>query len=315
MRAIELPNVIILKELIHNQYHMTEPMMGMGVDSPKTPEERNKEIIEQDKQDLETAGKAHDLDLGSRMIFGLDPAGMLAVRDTLPEAKKVAETLGTDVETIWPLIAELHTSGPWKFADRLKDSPDAQIKAYIVLAQACEEKGWPGYKDDPAGYVQDRERIIKLLNSFKTEDFDARKQELQARIEGFEDLTHAVDGKTIKIAAASKDAALPLSTRGFEGCIVRAKDDRYAQTANIPDALLEAEGLAPGYCEDYDPQTNGFVRVPIAPGKRIVWVDKAEIGKPLAEMTARAKRIFPGYVLTYKDEEMAKRLVSKAVAE
>jgi hypothetical protein len=287
-----------------------------AAERPLTPEEQA--VYDADLQDLKNAEEAHGMQgkLEGRVKFGLDPAGMMVVRDTAPLTKKIAEALGADTEKVWPLIKELHEKGPWAMADRLLAASDAEIRAYIVMADACHESGWPGYK--PAAYLEDRKRVIEELSSFTADKFEERHAKLQNRVEGFEELTRTIDGKEIKIAAASNDAALPLSTKGFKGCIVRQDKMRFAQTSEIPDKMLEAAGLVPGFAEVYSPEKQGFVRVAYEgrpAGSRVVWVDSAQAGKPLEEMEPSAKRIAPGFVLTYANEALAIDLVGKSLAE
>lgn len=295
---------------------MSDPKMEAPVaERPLTPEEQA--VYDGDLNSLKAAEEAHGMEgkLEGRVKFGLDPAGMMVVGETAPLAKKIAEALGTDPEKVWPLIKELHEKGPWELSERLRSASEAEIRVYLVLADACHESGWPGYK--PAAYLEDRKRVIEELGSFTADKFNERKKKLEDRVEGFEDLTRTIDGKEVKIAAASNDAALSLSVRGFKGCIVRAGEMRFAQTAEIPDKMLEASGLTPGFAEKFNPEKQGFDRVPMdqAAGGRVVWVDKSQAGKPIAEMEPSAKRIYPGYVLTYGNEALAIDLVAKSVAE
>ena len=272
--------------------------------------------FDHDVQDLQAAEAKHGMEgkLVGRTKFGLDPAGMMVVRDTAPLAENVAKGLRTDAEKVWPLIHELHEKGPWDFSERLSAASDPEIRTYLVLAAACQESAWPGYTPDK--YLEDRKRVIADLSSFTPDQFEDRKHSLEASIQGFQDASTKVGEKEIKVAIVENDAALPLSTRGYKGCMLKREEMRFAQTSNIPDRLLEEEGLVKGFGEKYNPAMDGFDRVsPDTPGARIVWILKEEAGKPLAEMTPAVKRIAPGYVLAYKDEKLALNLVIKAVAE
>ena len=269
-------------------------------------------IFEADTKALKNGGEDHDIQgLEGRVKFGLDPAGMLVVKETLPLVKNVAESLGTDVETIWPLIAKLHKEGPWESAEDLSAASESDIRAYIVLAAACQEVGWPGHT--PKGYLEDKKRVIEELGSFTSDSFDERKASIISRIT----IDHmAGDGN---IPVAEGDPALPLSLQGYKGCVAKNKEDLYAQTTLIPDALLEKNGLVRGFAEVYSPQEDGFVRIslddPKAGGGRIVWVESGQSGKDLKDMEPAAKRIFPGYVLTYKNEDLAVELVRSSIED
>ncbi|MBI5230038.1 MAG: hypothetical protein HY981_01935 [Candidatus Magasanikbacteria bacterium] len=279
-----------------------------ATESELNPQEQM--VFANDVQDLKNAGNARGLGgLDGRVKFGLDPAGMMAVRDTAPLAEAVAISQGTNSEAVWPLIAQLHTEGPWKSADQLKDAKDPNVRTYLVLAAACRESGYPGYV--PKEYLVDRGRVISELSSFAPEQFDARKNEL---IQGATIAKVVSDGK---VPVAEGDVALPLAVQGYHGCVSRDGAMRFAQTTRIEDALLEQAGLVKGFAEVYNPEKDDFDRIPVSDPNsaqgRMVWVKSGEAVKAVGDMVPSAKRIAPGYVLTYTDEELAIQLVSKAI--
>lgn len=295
---------------------MSEPKMEGAVEQPLTPEEQA--IFDADVKDLTEAEEKYGMKgkLAGRVKFGLDPAGMMVMRESAPLTAKLAEALGTTPEKVWPLIKELHEKGPWELADRLTAAAEPEIKAYLVMADACHESGWPGYT--PAKYLEDRTRVIDELGSFTADKFEERRKHLQERIGEMELIPQNVNGKEIKVPIVSTDAALPLSTQGYKGCVVRQGEMRFAQTANIPDSLLEGAGLTPGFAEVFSPEKQGFERVSYEgrpAGARVVWVEQSQAGKPLEEMEPAVKRIAPGFLLTYANEGLAVSLVAKAVAE
>ncbi|PIR74830.1 MAG: hypothetical protein COU35_00380 [Candidatus Magasanikbacteria bacterium CG10_big_fil_rev_8_21_14_0_10_47_10] len=123
-----------------------------------------------------------------------------------------------------------------------------------------------------------------------------------------------------KVPIAEGDVALPLAIQGYKGCVAKAGEMRFAQSANIEDSSLGSQGLVQGFAEVFSPKANdgkgGFVRVSMedAPANaRVVWVAEGESGKSLDEMAPSAKRIAPGYVLTYKNEDLAVQLVADAI--
>ncbi len=268
--------------------------------------------IENDTNDLKKIAEEQGLaGLEGRVKFGLDPAGMMAVRDTLPLVEKIAKEEGTSVENIWPLIAKLHKEGPWESAGQLKSSSDAQTRVYLVLAASCHESGYPGY--DPKGYIEDRKRIMNELGSYSLENFDACKEELTKRVT----IDKLEANGTVPVAEG--DVALPLSVQGYKGCVSKGGEMRFAQTTKIDDSLLEQAGLIKGFAEVYNPEKDGFERVPFSNQNsekgRTVWVKIDEANKDINDMEPSAKRIAPGFVLTYKDEALAVELVSKAINE
>lgn len=267
-------------------------------------------VFDADIKDLKKADQEHGLGgLESRVKFGLDPAGMLAVRDTLPLAEKVAQSLGTDVEKIWPLIVKLHKEGPWGSAEELSASADPKIRAYIVLAATCRETNWPGHT--PEQYLKDRARVADELGAFTQDGFNERKEDIISKAQ----IDHiAGDGK---VPVAEGDVALPLSLQGYKGCVAKAGEMRFAQTTTIADSLLGQHGLVKGFAEVFNPEKDGFERIafddPRSAKGRVVWVEKSEVGKKLDDMKPAAKRIAPGYVLTYESEDLAVRLVADSI--
>lgn len=245
--------------------------------------------------------------LEMRTKFGLDPAGMMSVRDTKPLTHHIVEAEGGDLKKTWQLITELHTKGPWGHAEQLKAAADPETRTYLALAAATQEIAWPGYT--PKQYMEDRQRTVEKLSSYTPDQFDAWRQELVDKVNI---IWVAADGK---VPVAEGDPAVVLSAQGYKGCVVAAEADRFAQTEQISDALLEAQGLAPGFGEVRGAD-GAFQRVALAdapPGARTVWVRKDEAQKPWADMEPAAKRIGPGNVLTYKNEDLAVDLVVAAI--
>ncbi|NBS41942.1 hypothetical protein EBS80_04790 [bacterium] len=180
------------------------------------------------------------------------------------------------------------------------------------MVAACHEAGREGYS--PAQYMTDRANVMDELGSFSLEKFDERKRELRERVKHLELVRHSVDGIEVTVPVAEGDVALPLAMDGYRGCVSKAGDSYFAQTTDIPDALLESNGLAKGFGEKFDPVTGGFSRVhPTEPGARAVWVADTEVEKPISDMVPVAKRIAPGYVLTYGDKDRAVALVARAI--
>jgi hypothetical protein len=281
-------------------------------------------VYDHDKGQLQKAGEEHGIvGFEGRLQWGLDPAAMMSIDakkqsfgdgveidGPKPYAEAIAQMLGTTVEKVWPLIHKLHTSGTWSVADRLTSATDPEIKMYIVLAVACKE----GRYADPQSYLHDRERVISDLKGFTPDQFDAKKAELLARVTIDEVVTKSMGGNEVKVPIATGDVALPLSMQGYKGCVSVQAGDYFCQTTNISDSLLEARGLIQGFAEKWNGQA--VERVPIGTsGSRTVWVEAGEAGKPLIEMSPSVKRIFPGYVLTYKNKDLAVDLVAEALGK
>jgi hypothetical protein len=271
-------------------------------------------VFDADVGELREAGEKYGVGgLEGRVKYGLDPAAMMVNRETKPLAEGLAKSFGTSAEKVWPFIKALHEQGPWRAADRLSASDDPEAKTYLVLAAACHEAGREGYT--PEQYMQNRAQVVADLGSFSLDQLEARKQDLRGRVKNLELVRHAVGGREVTVPVAEGDVALPLAMDGYRGCVSKAGDAYFAQTAEIPDTLLEAEELVPGFGEKFNPSTGTFERVEAStPGARLVWVAAAEAGKPIPDMQPAVKRIAPGYVLTYGNKDLAVDLVAKATA-
>lgn len=269
-------------------------------------------IYDGDLADLQRVAKEHGVDgLAGRVKYGLDPAGMMAVRETALLVNNVVGEEGADLKAVWPLIAKFHKEGPWSSAEQLKAKITPEIRVYLVLAAACKEAGYPGHS--PREYLKDRRRVVEELGSYGADKFDERRQEIASRVEI---LRVEASGR---VPVAKGDVALPLSVQGYEGCVSKAGEMNFAQTTEISDRLLVEAGLVKGFAEVYSSEKNDFVRVSLDSQDgvkgRVVWVQSTDAGKPLEDMKPAVKRIAPGYVLTYKDERLAIDLVDKAIGK
>jgi len=281
-------------------------------------------VFDHDIDQLRLAGEQYGMkDFEGRVKFGLDPAAMfvidhkksahgdiIQVEGTKEYAEKVAQSLGADISHVWPLIIDLHKHGPWGHAHELSSASTPEIQTYLVLASACHESGYPGYA--PQEYLNDRERVLRDLKTFTSDQFESRKQDIVDRVQ----VGRVEEFDGISVPIAEGDVALPLAVQGFEGCVSQAGDMRFAQTQVIDDALLEQAGLVRGFGEVYDSELQGFKRVAYdTQGARVVWVSAEERGKDVSEMIPVAKRIASGYVLTYTDEKLALQLVVQAIKQ
>lgn len=274
-------------------------------------------VFDHDLRDLTAAEEQYDLHgkLTGRLKYGLDPASMMVIRDLAPLARQIIAACGTTEERVWPYIARLHQHGPWAEAERLSAGEDPEVKVYLILIAATHESTErSGYT--PREYLDDRKRVMETLRTFTLDQFKTRKEEVEERVTGFEDRSVEMHGKQIRVAVATNDAALALAVRGFKGCVIRDGEMTFAQTEDIPDQLLEERGFVRGFGERFNPSLSAFERVsPDTKGARVVWVAQADADKPMADMTPMAKRIAPGYLLTYGREDLALDLVQRSILE
>lgn len=253
--------------------------------------------------------------LVGRVKHGLDAAAMLVLPDVKPHAEHVAIELKADVAKLWEFVKALHSQGPWAVADRLADKTDAVAQAYLVLSSSCQEAGHAGLS--PAKYAEDKVRVVAELAAFQADDLEARRAKIHERVgevSRFKVRNKKKSIRTVRVAVASGDPALPLAMDGEFGCVSQYGEEFAAQAESISDYMLEDRGFRPGFCEEYDATTGGYKRVALkTPGARTVWVDRDAGWGEINKLTPRVKRIAEGFVWTYKDKDLALKLAGEAM--
>lgn len=272
---------------------------------------------------LKAYGEAHGLrQLEGRTKHGLDPSGMLAVPDSRAMTESIAERLETTVDAVEAFITELHTSGPWKNIEKLKDggtTPEARF--YLSLAGVCNEDAGNGYS--PSQYLSDRLRVMNELGVLSNHDREEAQRlfegNLKDRVYGLKEKEVVdVDGERIVIAAG--DPFIGMAAEGFAGGISKTGKDEdpatmyFIGTANIDATSLERVGMVPAFAEVFDPESQSMKRVDIdseeGRGGRVVFSEVAQLSQPLNERTGKLKRIAGGFYLAYHDKDLAKKLLS-----
>lgn len=236
-----------------------------------SPEQQKQ--LDADIQALKSYGEAHGLrQLEGRVAHGLDPSGMLAVPEARALATKVAEALGTTLDAVEGFITELHTSGPWKNVDKLKQggtTPEARF--YLSLAGVCVEKPTSGGYT-PSQYLDDRGRVLSELGVLGGADRALADVQFNAHLQ---DRVYTMPNKEIvdvdgeKIVIASGDPFIGMAAEGFEGGISKTGQDEdlvtmyFVGTSNINPSSLEATGMVLAYAEVFDPETQSMKRVEV----------------------------------------------------
>jgi hypothetical protein len=205
-----------------------------------TPEELRLNAI---KQDLTTYGEENKLrGLEGRIQRGLDPAGMLAVKETRIKLEKVAEALGASMEDVIKLTNELHVGAIWNNADKLAKGDDPAVETWMTAAEittAGKEKEGDLSEQE---FIKDLERVQELLDEAMAnpEEFAlrAKKSLVDSSKEQF---SISEDG----VPVSELDSGfLAMAINGYKAGIVKDKDWNLFVGANELDYnVLESMGL------------------------------------------------------------------------
>jgi hypothetical protein len=286
--------------------------------------EEEQQQLDADIAALKAYGEAHQLrQLEGRTKHGLDPSGMLAVPESRALAARIAEKLGTTIDGVEGFITALHTQGPWKNIEKLKNggtTPEA--KFYLSLGGICVEKETTEGMTSKE-YLADRSRVMLELGVLGGEDRQKAEaltaKNLKERIYEMED-KEIIDVDGVKIPAAKGYPFIGMAAEGYQGGISKTGDDAdektvyFAATENIRPESVESIGLVPAYAEVFNPEKQIVERFAIdsEQGKtgRVVFAKPDEAQKPLEERAGTLKRISPGYYLAYHDKQLAAKLLA-----
>ncbi|MBP9864568.1 hypothetical protein KBC54_03925 [Patescibacteria group bacterium] len=273
---------------------------------------------------LKAYGEAHKLyQLEGRVNHGLDPSGMLAVPETRALAESIATRLGTTVEAVEGFISELHTQGPWKNAEKLKNggnSPESRF--YLSLAGVCEEK--PDANGmTPTDYLNDRSRVVSELNVLGGNDAakaeELFKNHLESRVYRMKD-KKVLDVDGVKVPIAQGDIFIGLAAEGYTGGISKTGEDSnpktmyFIGTESFSPETIQSIGMVPAFAELYNPDTQSMDRVEVdsedAKRGRLVYTKADQLEQPLKERVGELKRINAGYYLAFHNEDLAVKLLA-----
>ncbi|MEI6296901.1 MAG: methyltransferase [bacterium] len=124
-----------------------------------------KDIIKKMGQDLVDFSKENNLSgLEDRIKRGLDPVGMVALKETSEKVRGLSEKMGCSYDKVLEMIIDIHKCGPWNYSSQLKESSDPVIKVWVVL-NSINNYGKDREMDmTESEFVKDLNRIKKLLD-------------------------------------------------------------------------------------------------------------------------------------------------------
>jgi hypothetical protein len=142
------------------------------------------------KQELESYGLKG---LEGRMQHGLDPAAMLAVKETRSVAEQIADKTGADLENLDELTKELHVGGVWKHAPDLGAAEKPEAVMWLALAQECVERNDAAELLNDDGFIEDLNRVVTGLKAFEA-DPELMKSVAEAKVAAAAEKFDKIDG-------------------------------------------------------------------------------------------------------------------------
>ena len=276
-------------------------MEGIGTPSgaPQVPETQEEKIAKITTQ-LKTYAEQHKLrGLEGRIQRGLDPAAMLAVKETRDKLDKVAAILGADMKDVESVTDQLHVGAIWALADKLAAGTDPNIQTWIVAAEVTTFGKEKETDLSDQEFLKDLKRIDSLLtdavqdpNGFATR---ARENLITSSKEQFE-----LDDD---VPVSGLDSGfLAMAVNGHKAGIVKDKAGLLFVGAN--ELNYESLGLRAEVKEDrgrqvtfyVDEEGNDVVKK-LYPGFAIVLNGDLEVAKKLARSgmrKAESDRLFRG---------------------
>ncbi|MBI3633783.1 MAG: hypothetical protein HY226_05860 [Candidatus Vogelbacteria bacterium] len=268
-----------------------ESHLGQKQQSVKSPEEVKNSIVEE----LKTYGDQYKLrGLEGRALRGLDPAGMLAVKETRQKLETISAKLGAQIGDVIRMTNELHVGAIWKNADILAEGTRPDVKVWMVAAEVTNSGKDKEGDLTPEELVLDLKRINNLLDEAATDPqrfFERAKSNLIGRSK---EQFHLDDG----VPMSEFDGGfLAMAINGYKSGILSDKGGLLFVGANELDygtlELLDLKSV--DHIDDRNRMTTFYID---SSGKDIV------------------KKLYPGFAIVLNgDKEVAKKLARSAVAQ
>ncbi len=243
-------------------------------------EKFEKDTIETHRAELQGYGLQG---LEGRLQRGLDPAGMLAVRDTRLIIEKICEEAGAELPAVEELTKALHVGAVWIKADDLAKAEKPEVRVWMLLAHECHEKNAKDLSTDE--YIQDFKRIKDALERAE-EDAKPELDEAVLKIAG-EAKSHFVmkDG----VAFSEEDAFIHMAIAGERSGVCKAGELYFVGAGGLNYSVLD-----------------GFDIVQREDRGRVATFYQKD-GKDVV------KKLYPGLAIVFGDEELALKLAKNAI--
>lgn len=222
--------------------------------------------------------------LEGRVQRGLDPAGMLAVKETRTAIEELMKKASININEVDTLTKALHVGAIWSKADDLSKAEKPEVRAWMLLADECHEVNDKDLSTDE--YLHDVDRIDADLKNAQQDPEAAIEKAVQNIVATAKEKFIKKDG----VPFSEEDAFLHMAIAGEKFGVCKSGDLYFSGADQLDYSILEAEGLTAIEKEDRGRVATFFQRE----GKDVV------------------KKLYPGLAIVFGDEELARRLAKTA---
>ena len=255
---------------------------------PPTPDQAGKEKKEQRLAEHLEQLRAYGLyGLEGRMQRGLDPAGMLAVKETREIFERVAAGAGISIEDVETLTKALHTGAIWSNAEDLAKAEKPAVQGWMLLADECHEVNDRDLSQDE--YLSDVDRIKDSLQAAEGDPRVTLQRSVESFIKSAKEKYVMKDG----VAFAETDAFIYMAIGGEQAGVSKADDLYFVGADKLDYETLKAKGFTAVRKEDRGREATFYQRN----GQDVV------------------KELYPGFAIVFGDEQLALELAKTGQKE
>lgn len=209
-------------------------------------------ILNQDQAKKHARIALHTIELQSfglsglegRIQRGLDPAGMLAVKETRKIIESILNKVGIDMGAVEALTKELHVGAIWRRADDLAKAEKPEVRAWLLLADECREVNDRDLT--PEEYLQDTGRITEQLKQADENPQKAIAEAVASIVLKARDKFVKKDG----VPFSREDAFLHMAIAGEKYGVCKAGELYFVGADKLDYSILDKEGLIATEKED-----------------------------------------------------------------
>jgi hypothetical protein len=227
--------------------------------------------------------------LEGRMQRGLDPAGMIAVEETLGKIEDIGNALGADLVEFIKLTNALHVGAIWNYSQEFAKGENLALQLWMVTGEACVSGKEKEGDLSPEEFLVDVQRVHGLLDEALADPQAFVKRAQEELVLRASDKFQLKDGVPF---SEVDDGFLAAAICGHKAAVVRDKDGLlFVGAGNLDYAYLSGAGLTETTRFDerrgadqvfwVDTDGNDVVKV-LYPGFSIVFGGREDVAKLLA---------------------------------
>ena len=222
--------------------------------------------------------------LEGRIQRGLDPAGMLAVKETRKIIDEIMTNAGIDILEVDRLTNELHVGGIWTRANDLAKATKPEVRAWMLLADQCHEVN---DKDlTPDEYLKDTDRIVAGFREALKDSEAALDKAVKNIVDSAKEKFVMKDG----VPFSTEDAFLHMAIAGQKFGVCKAGEMYFVGADKLDYSVLDKKGLTMIEKEDRGGMAKFYQK----------------------EGVDKVKMLYPGLAIVFGDEALAEILAKSA---